>query len=110
MTTGLENLRVLKQSLEDYCMLVNRLSEDIKIQVIRLLRSHYHEALDIPNVDNLIRYYQEDLNTLPDIINQLKQQKESCQLVDRENVVLLIESLERASQKMKDVLRQPKGE
>ena len=86
-----------------------RLKNDSKIQVIRLIRSHYHEALDIPNVDNFIRYYQEDLNTLPDIINLLEQQKESCQLVDRENVVLLIETLEEASQKMKDVLSQPKG-
>jgi GTPase SAR1 family protein len=80
------------------------LKNESKNQVVMLVSAHYHEALDIPNPESFIHYYQDDLKNLPAIIEKLNEKKEYCQLVDRENVVRLIECLERALQKMKELL------
>ena len=80
------------------------LKNESKNQVVMLVNAHYHEALDIPNPESFIHYYQDDLKNLPAIIEKLTEKKKCSQLVDRENVIRLIDGLERASQKMREVL------
>ena len=72
-----------------------------KNKVCSLIISHYSEALDIQKLEDMVYHYIDDLNTLPTIIELLRKEADECQLVDRLNINILTNNLEKSVEKIR---------
>lgn len=77
------------------------LKNESKNKVCFLIISHYSEALDVQNLENMVYHYIDDLNTLPTIIELLGKEADECQLVDRLNINILKNNLEKSVEKIR---------
>ena len=77
------------------------LKNESKNKVCSLIISHYSEALDIQKLEDMVYHYVDDLNTLPTIIELLRKEADECQLVDRLNINILTNNLEKSVEKIR---------
>ena len=86
------------------------LSNEGKRKVISLIVGHYSDALNIRNPEDMVNYYIDDLNALPDIIELLEQKADEYQLVDKMLVKMLKNNLVQSMEKIKaaDAVRKGK--
>lgn len=71
-----------------------RLKNESKYKVISIFFTHYEKAKDIKNVENMKRFYIDDLDKLKDIICLLKVEEENHSFVDNLNIRRLREHME----------------
>ncbi len=89
-----------------------KLSNVSKVQILQLIRSHYHIALGCTNLHEMVNFYVDDLRVLSEIIDLLENEKENYFLVDRLNIEELVqcfkdskETIETAEKKRKALLK-----
>jgi len=76
------------------------LKNESKSKVVSFIVSHYSEALNIQNLEDMVHHYIDDLKTLPSIITLLEHEAENCQLVDKLNISRLKNNLEKSVEKI----------
>ena len=69
------------------------LNNESKVEFIHFVKRHYHQAFYSSNAKNYVHYYEEDLNKLPEIVSRLKDAAEQECLVNKENIMILAETL-----------------
>ena len=79
-----------------------KLQNSSKSKFVSMIRSHYHEALDISHLGAFVKYYKDDLNTLPTIVELLEKEAEGHSLIDKYNILQLAECLKESCKKIKD--------
>lgn len=77
------------------------LKNEGKKKVLSLIMEHYSNALNIQNPEDMVHYYIDDLNTLPEIIRLLGLKADKYQLVDKMNIMMLKTNLEKSMEKIK---------
>ena len=70
-----------------------KLSNEFKVQVIQLVKQHYHQAFSFTNAKDFVHYYEKDLCKLPEIVKRLKKAAEHESLVNKDNILTLAETL-----------------
>lgn len=70
-----------------------KLSNESKVAFIQFVRHHYNQAFAATNAREFVHYYEDDLNKLPEIVRLLKEAAEHESLVDKQNILTLVEVL-----------------
>lgn len=93
---------------EKFVMSFVALKNESKSKIVSFIVSHYREALNIQNLEDMVHHYIDDLKTLPHIIMLLGLESEKSQLVDKLNISLLKNNLEKSAEKIRtaNTLRQ----
>lgn len=73
-----------------------KLSNEGKAKMIQFVQSHYHQAFSSSNADELVHYYEPDLNVLPKIVKQLREQANGFSSVEKLNIETMVDVLTEA--------------
>lgn len=83
-----------------------KLNNDAKSKVVSFVTSHYSDALNVENPEDVVHYYIDDLKTLPDIIRLLGERTNEYELVDRLNIETLKTQLEISADKIRMAVKE----
>lgn len=80
------------------------LSNEAKVKFIQFVKHHYHQAFAASNADELVHYYVDDLNKLPEIIGRLKDAASETNLVSKNNIEVLADTLSESATTINELL------
>lgn len=72
------------------------------------MKHHYNQAFAASNAKDFVHYYEADLNKLPEIVRLLNEEAEHECLVDKQNILELVEVLTQSGDTMQ-LLQHEKG-
>ena len=73
-----------------------KLSNEGKTKMIHFVRSHYHQAFGASNAEEMVHYYEADLNVLPEIVKLLREQANSFSSVEKLNIETMADAMTEA--------------
>ena len=80
------------------------LSNEAKVKFIQFVKHHYHQAFSASNADEFVHYYVDDLNKLPEIIGRLKDAASETNLVSKNNIEVLADTLSESATTINELL------
>ena len=80
------------------------LSNEAKVKFIQFVKHHYHQAFAASNADEFVHYYVDDLNKLPEIIGRLKDAASETNLVSKNNIEVLADTLSESATTINELL------
>lgn len=80
------------------------LSNEAKVKFIQFVKHHYHQAFAASNADEFVHYYVDDLNKLPEIIGRLKEAASETNLVSKNNIEVLADTLSESATTINELL------
>lgn len=80
------------------------LSNEAKVKFIQFVKHHYHQAFAASNADEFVHYYVDDLNNLPEIIGRLKDAASETNLVSKNNIEVLADTLSESATTINELL------
>jgi hypothetical protein len=84
------------------------LSNASKVDFIQFVKHHYNQVFAASNAKDFVHYYEADLNKLPEIVRLLNEEAEHECLVDKQNILELVEVLTQSGDTMQ-LLQHEKG-
>ena len=81
-----------------------KLSNYSKTELAQFLQYHYHQAFRPSNAKEFVHYYEDDLKKLPEIVGLLKEAAKHKRLVDKENILRLVDILTESEQTIKTLV------